>query len=129
LSERDAPSAQSAIYSCGVKFTHAPTVVADTPEEAVLVSRRQALVHTHCRCAAEIGRVVATPRGFWWTPTLEASDGPAVAVELGDADSEELFVEGWCPRHRVCRVAARELLVQARRAQKTGQRRHMWLDS
>jgi hypothetical protein len=111
-----------------MKFTHAPTVVEDTPEGALLVSLRQALVHAHCRCTAEIGRVVSTPRGFWWTPSLESSDEPAIAVELDDTDADDAFVEGWCPTHRARRIAVRDLLVQARRAQKTGQRRHMWLD-
>jgi len=111
-----------------VKFRHAPTALADTPEEAVLLSLRQALVHARCRCTAEIGRVVSTPGAFWWVPTLESSDEPAVAFEIEDTESEALFVEGWCPRHRVRRVAARDLLVQARRAQRTGQRRHVWLD-
>ena len=112
-----------------VKITHAHTIVADTPEEALLVSLRQALVHAHCHCTAELGRVVATPQCFWWTPTLESDDEPRIAVELEDPESEEQYVEGWCPKHRQCRVAARDLLVQARRAQKTGQRRHMWLDA
>ena len=111
-----------------VKFTHAPAVVADTPVEAVLASPRRALVHVHCRCTGEIGRLVSTPRAFWWIPALASSNGPAVAVRLEDADSEGTFVEGSCPRTRRHRVPARELLVQALRAQKTGQRRHMWVD-
>jgi hypothetical protein len=112
-----------------VKIVHAYSTVADTPEEAILVSLRQALVHAHCHCASEIGRVVSTPRGFWWIPALEPGGEPELAVEVEDTESDDLFVEGWCPSHHVRRVVARDLIVQARRAQKTGQRRHMWLDA
>jgi len=111
-----------------VKITHVHATVADTPEEAILVSLRHALVHAHCHCAIEIGRVVSTPRGFWWTPALQTSDEHAVAVPLDDPDSDDDFVDGWCVKHRVRRVSVRDLLAQARRAQKTGQRRHMWLE-
>jgi hypothetical protein len=102
--------------------------VSDTPEVAVLVSLRGALVHVHCHCTANIGRVVATPRCFWWIPALETAGESGVAVEFESGEPEESVVEGWCPTHHVRTVAARELLVYACRAQKTGQRRHMWVD-
>src|SRR6516165_5351152 len=124
----DPLSTQSGRYPDWVKIAYAPAIVSDTPEVAVLVSRREALVHAHCHCTAEIGRVVSTPRCFWWIPTLETGNESGVAVEFEGGEPEESFVEGWCPTHHVRRVAARELLVHARRAQKTGQRRHMWLE-
>jgi hypothetical protein len=111
-----------------VKIAYTQAIVSDTPEFAVLASLRGALVHARCHCAAEIGRVVATPRCFWWIPTLETGNESIVVVELEDGEPEESFVEAWCPTHHARRIAARELLVHARRAQKTGQRRQMWLD-
>ncbi len=110
-----------------VKLVHTSEAARDTPEDARVESLRRAMVHAHCHCAAEVGRVSCTGRGFWWVPTPGADDESAVAVEIDEAVTEDATVDGWCPTHHACRVPSSELLVQARRAQKTGQRRHMWL--
>ena len=110
-----------------VKLVHTSEAARDTPEDARVESLRRAMVHAHCHCAAEVGRVSSTGRGFWWVPTAGLGEESPLAVELDESDADDSTVDGWCPTHRVCPVPSSELLVQARRAQKTGQRRHMWL--